>query len=86
MDTSECVNYALDHNISIKQQELSKGLVEEDITIAKGNFYPSLNSSGFNKTGILVPISIIMADGFPETAVPIIQFKFPTLRFTRKQK
>jgi len=41
----ECVNYALDHNISIKQQELSKGLVEEDITIAKGNFYPSLNSS-----------------------------------------
>ncbi|MHB1147149.1 MAG: TolC family protein, partial [Lutibacter sp.] len=41
----ECVNYALDHNISIKQQELNKGLVEEDITIAKGNFYPSLNSS-----------------------------------------
>lgn len=41
----ECVNYALDHNISIKQQELSKDLVEEDITIAKGNFYPSLNSS-----------------------------------------
>ena len=41
----ECVDYALDHNISIKQQELSKLLVEEDITIAKGNFYPSLNSS-----------------------------------------
>lgn len=41
----ECVNYALDNNISIKQQELSKELVEEDITIAKGNFYPSLNSS-----------------------------------------
>ncbi len=41
----ECVNYALDHNISIKQQELSKELVEEDITIAKGNFYPSVNSS-----------------------------------------
>lgn len=41
----ECVNYALDNNISIKQQELNKELVEEDITIAKGNFYPSLNSS-----------------------------------------
>ncbi|MBK5209621.1 MAG: TolC family protein [Flavobacteriaceae bacterium] len=41
----ECVNYALDHNISVKQQELSKDLVEEDITIAQGNFYPSLNSS-----------------------------------------
>lgn len=41
----ECVNYALDNNISIKQQELSKDLIEEDITIAKGNFYPSLNAS-----------------------------------------
>ena len=41
----ECVDYALDHNISIKQQELSKELVGEDITTAKGNFYPSLNSS-----------------------------------------
>lgn len=41
----ECINYALDHNISVKQQELSKELVQEDITIAKGNFYPSLNSS-----------------------------------------
>ncbi len=41
----ECVDYALDHNISIKQQALSKDLAEEDITIAKGNFYPSLNSS-----------------------------------------
>ncbi|MDF1518053.1 MAG: TolC family protein [Lutibacter sp.] len=41
----ECVDYALDNNISIKQQELSKELAEEDIAIAKGNFYPSLNSS-----------------------------------------
>jgi len=41
----ECVNYALDNNISIKQQELSKDLIEEDITIAKGNFYPSLSAS-----------------------------------------
>lgn len=41
----ECVNYALDNNISVKQQELSKELAEEDITVAKGNFYPSLNSS-----------------------------------------
>ena len=41
----ECVAYALDNNISIKQQELSKDLIEEDITTAKGNFYPSLNAS-----------------------------------------
>ena len=41
----ECVAYALDNNISIKQQELSNELIEEDITTAKGNFYPSLNAS-----------------------------------------
>ena len=41
----ECVDYALDNNISIKQQELSKELINEDITIAKGNFYPSLSAS-----------------------------------------
>jgi outer membrane protein len=41
----ECVDYALDNNISIKQQELNKDLIEEDINTAKGNFYPSLNAS-----------------------------------------
>ena len=41
----ECVAYALDNNISIKQQELSNELIEEDITMAKGNFYPSLDAS-----------------------------------------
>ncbi len=41
----ECVQYALDNNISIKQQELSNELVEEDIVTAKGNFYPGLSGS-----------------------------------------
>lgn len=41
----ECVEYALDNNISIKQQELSKDLFGEDITTAKGNFYPSVSAS-----------------------------------------
>jgi outer membrane protein len=41
----ECVNYALDNNISIKQQELNNELIAEDITIAKGNFLPNLNAS-----------------------------------------
>jgi len=41
----ECVDYALENNISIKQQELSNELVEEDIVTAKGNFYPSLSGS-----------------------------------------
>lgn len=41
----ECVNYALDNNISIKQQELTNELIEEDIVTAEGNFYPSLSAS-----------------------------------------
>ncbi len=41
----ECINYALDHNISVKQQELSNELIAEDITTAKGNFLPNLNAS-----------------------------------------
>jgi len=41
----ECVQHALDNNISIKQQELSNKLVEEDIVTSKGNFYPSLYGS-----------------------------------------
>jgi len=41
----ECVQHALDNNISIKQQELSSELVEEDIVTSKGNFYPSLYGS-----------------------------------------
>jgi outer membrane protein len=41
----ECVDYAVENNISIKQQELSNELIKEDIVTAKGNFYPSLNAS-----------------------------------------
>jgi len=41
----ECVQYALDNNISINQQELNQELVEEDILTARGNFYPSLYGS-----------------------------------------
>lgn len=41
----ECVTYALENNISIKQQELNTELVAEDILTAKGNFYPSLSGS-----------------------------------------
>ncbi|HKJ06803.1 MAG TPA: TolC family protein [Flavobacteriaceae bacterium] len=41
----EAVNYALENNISIKQQQLSNQILEEDILSARGNFYPSLNGS-----------------------------------------
>ena len=41
----ECIQYALDNNISIKQQELNTELAEEDIATAKGNFYPNLGAT-----------------------------------------
>lgn len=41
----ECVEHALEHNISIKQQKLSEELIKQDIITAKGNFYPSLGAS-----------------------------------------
>jgi outer membrane protein len=49
----ECIDYALDNNISIKQQELTTELIKEDIVTAEGNFYPSLNANiGHNYNGV----------------------------------
>lgn len=39
----ECVEYALENNISIKQSELNLEAADIDILTAKGNFIPSLN-------------------------------------------
>lgn len=41
----ECVDYALDNNISIQQSELNLQLSEVDLLTAKGNFVPSINAS-----------------------------------------
>ncbi|MGB5362183.1 MAG: TolC family protein, partial [Aureibaculum sp.] len=41
----ECVDYALENNISIKQNELRVQISEEDVISAKGNFLPNLNGS-----------------------------------------
>lgn len=41
----ECIDYAIEHNISIKQQELTNEMLEVDITAAKGNFLPNLSGS-----------------------------------------
>ena len=41
----ECVNYALENNISIKQNKLNINLAEKDVDIAKGNFLPNLTGS-----------------------------------------
>ncbi|SDW35891.1 outer membrane protein [Lutibacter oricola] len=41
----ECVKYALDNNISIKQSELNVAVSEENVISSKGNFLPNLNAS-----------------------------------------
>jgi len=41
----ECVDHALEHNITIKQNALNLALSEEDVVQAKGNFLPNLNAS-----------------------------------------
>lgn len=41
----ECVNYALDHNISIKQNKLNVEISQENVNSSKGNFLPNLNAS-----------------------------------------
>ena len=47
----ECVNHALENNISVKQNILILELAELNVKNAKGNFLPNLNGSasqGFN--------------------------------------
>ena len=41
----ECVDYAIENNISLKQQVLNSEAAEEDIIAAKGNFLPNLSAS-----------------------------------------
>ena len=41
----ECVNYALEHNISIKQNMLNVEISEENVISSKGNFLPNLSAS-----------------------------------------
>jgi len=41
----ECVNYALENNISIKQTELDTKTADQDLISAKGNFLPDLSGS-----------------------------------------
>ena len=42
----ECVQHALENNISVKQSELNLEVTEADRLSAVGNFIPSLNLSG----------------------------------------
>lgn len=41
----ECVDHALEHNISVKQSTLDIDLAKQDVINAKGNFMPSLSAS-----------------------------------------
>ena len=41
----ECVSYAIDNNINIKQNKLNVEISQENLISAKGNFLPNLNAS-----------------------------------------
>ena len=41
----ECVDQALERNISVQQNKLNVLSAEKDVSIAKGNFLPNLNGS-----------------------------------------
>jgi len=41
----ECVNHALDNNITIKQNKLNVEISQENVNSSKGNFLPNLNAS-----------------------------------------
>ncbi|WBX68597.1 TolC family protein [Tenacibaculum dicentrarchi] len=47
----QCVNHALENNITIKQNKLQIKLAEKDTEIAKGNFLPNLNGSTSSNLG-----------------------------------
>ena len=46
----ECVDYALQHNINLKQNKLSLATADANIKTAKGNFLPTF--SGFSSNNI----------------------------------
>jgi len=48
----ECVNYALEHNISIKQSELDLKLATIDKKVAVGSFLPTINVGGSHSWNI----------------------------------
>jgi outer membrane protein len=45
-DLERCINYALDHNIEIKQQALSLQIQESNVTRSKASMLPSLSANG----------------------------------------
>ena len=52
----ECVEHALENNITVQQNVLNVELNQEDMEISKGNFLPSVNaSSGSNMSSGLSP-------------------------------
>ena len=48
----ECVDYALEHNITIKQTENTLLTGEQDIIAAKGNFLPSVGATAGHNIGV----------------------------------
>ena len=56
----ECVDYALENNITVKQNELNLELTKKDVTDARGDFLPNLSAntgSSFNFGSGFDPVS-----------------------------
>lgn len=65
----ECVDHALQNNITVKQNKLNVELRKEDVTSAKGNFLPNLSASsganfGFGSTIDQISNRRISTDNF----------------------
>lgn len=59
----ECVNHALENNITVKQNKLNVNLAKTNIKDAKGNFLPNLNASKGGNFGFNPIIKGIDRDG-----------------------
>ncbi|WP_165784622.1 TolC family protein [Solitalea longa] len=61
----QCVNYALEHNLTIKQAAFNMAITEEDLTESKYNLLPSINgqaSQNFNKGRNINPQTNLYVD------------------------
>lgn len=61
----QCVNYALEHNLTIKQARFSQAISEEDLRYSKYNLLPSINgqaSQNFNKGRNINPQTNLYVD------------------------
>ena len=83
----ECITYAIEHNIDLKQKEQDQESRKVDLSISKNSWLPSLNANlGQNfdfgrspsKTGVIVDQNSANSSFYLQTSMPIFDgFKIP---------